>query len=53
MEYTHDEWCDMDNKGICDCYVSLLTAKDEEIRRLKEYIIELEGIIADFIVSSE
>ena len=33
-EYMHDEWC---GGGIsCDCVVSLLKAKDEEIQYLKD-----------------
>jgi hypothetical protein len=45
MEYIHDEWCasklgtwpgGYSGKGECDCVVSTLKEKDEEIQYLKD-----------------
>lgn len=37
MEYIHDEWCASRlEETDCDCPVSLLVEKDEEIQYLKD-----------------
>ena len=35
MNYIHDEWCDLDKTGKCDCYVATLKDKDEQIANLE------------------
>jgi hypothetical protein len=42
-DYIHDEWCDLDETGECDCVVKILEAKDAEIAALQAEIVALRA----------